>query len=263
MELGFLEELGHGIARECHRAGAGKLASSALEEFEDAVLDDLGVHLECGDVGAGLQRVEHCVGDVTHTTLDGEELLGHAAMLHLTNEELADILANLGGDLIDRGERCGHAQRHRRLDDAHHLLGVDVCDGLAGAVTGFVDGDLAAQGRVERHVDVVHAVDALGEHVVDFDDDLLGALEPSGCVAHRGAEDHVTVVGDALHLNDGDVHLAVVAIAELLAELAQVTVVVVDITGIDVLAQVAQRLVGRTEVEGIDTRQLTVGVVVG
>ena len=184
-------------------------------------------------------------------------------MLHLTDEELADILANLGGDLIDRCERCGHAQRHRRLDNAHHLLGVDVCHRFAGAVAGLIDWDLAAQGRIERHVDVVHAVDALGEHVVDLDDDLLGALEPGGGVAHRGAQHHVAVVGDALHLDDGDVHLAVVAIAELLAELAQVTVVVVDVTGIDVLAQIAQRLIGRAEVEGIYARQFTVGVVVG
>lgn len=48
--LALLEELVHGLAGEGHRAGAGELALAALEQLENAVLNHLGVHLECGNV---------------------------------------------------------------------------------------------------------------------------------------------------------------------------------------------------------------------
>ena len=236
--LALLEELGHGAAGEGHRAGAGKLALAALEQLEDAVLDYLGVHLKRGDVGALVQGVEHGVGDVAHTTLQGQELLGDAALLELVDEEGTHVVADGSGHLIDGGEGALLADGQRSLDNAEDLLGVDMGGGGTHAVMRRVDGNLATVRRVVGGIDIVHAADGLGNLVVDLDNHLVGHLEPGGGVAHRGAQHEFTVVGDALCLDDGDVHLAVEAIAELLCQLAQVAVVIVDSASVDGLAHV-------------------------
>ena len=44
-----------------------------FEQLEHGILDNLGVHLELGQHGAFAQVVEHGVGNVAHTALQGQE----------------------------------------------------------------------------------------------------------------------------------------------------------------------------------------------
>ena len=147
-------------------------------------------------------------------------------------------MADGSGHVINGGEGTLLADGQRGLDNAEDLLGVNMGSGSAHAVVRRIDGNLATVRRVDGRIDVVHAADGLGNLVVDLDNHLVGHLEPGGGVTHRGAQHEIAVIGDALSLNDGDVHLAVEAIAELLCEFAQVAVIIVDGISVDGLAHV-------------------------
>ena len=119
-----------------------KLAAAAQQELHHAVLHHLGVHFEGRYVGTLVESVEHGIGNVAHTALDGQERLGHAALLHLVDEEVAHVLADAAGGVVDRSELALLAQWHVAVDHTQHLLGVDVGHRLAGGV-GAVGGEYA------------------------------------------------------------------------------------------------------------------------
>ena len=125
-----------------------------------------------------------------------------------------------------------------------------------------VDRYLAAIRRVKRHIYVVQAAYRLRNLVINLHHHLVGALQPCGRVAHGSAQHYLAVVGYALCLYYGYVHLTPEALAELFGHLAQVAVVVVQLVSVDALAQLRARLIWRTHVDGVCARQLTVGLVV-
>ena len=51
------------------------------------------------------QAVEYGVGDVAHTRLQRQQILGHASLLHLVAVEVEQEAGNLAGVVVDRLER--------------------------------------------------------------------------------------------------------------------------------------------------------------
>ena len=233
-----------------------------MEQLEHSVLDDLGVHHEVGQLLGLAQAVEHGVGHVAHAALQGQELFGETAGHVFADEEADHVVTDFGRGLVDGGEGL-HTVVLVGVDDAHHLCGVNLQIGQTDAVVGVVDGNLAAIGRIGGQIDVVHAVEARGQLVVDFDENLLGHLGIGGDVAHAAAEEHLAVVGDVGGLDDGEVHVAVEVVACLLSHLREVTVVVVDVVGVDACAGAGEVLVGGAHVDGVVLRQDRVDVAVG
>ena len=139
------------------------------------------------------ERAEHGVGDVAHARLQGQEALAHGAALEFGGEELGDVLADAARDLAGRIEGAGFVGEVG-FDDAGDLGGIDLDEGLAGAVGGFVDRDRAAVRRIIRLVDVVHAEERRGMVVVELDEDLVRDVAERGRGADRGGEDDGAVV---------------------------------------------------------------------
>ena len=245
-----------GIA-EGHGAGGGKGAFAFFEQLQHGVLDNLGVHHEGGQLGAFAQVVEHGVGHIAHTGLQGQEFLGQAAALVLGQEEAHNVGANLLRNFVDSGEGL-HAVVGAGAHNANHLGGIDFQDGRAGAVVGSEDGDFAAVRGIVRQVDVVHAQERFGQLIVELDEDVLGQLCIGGDVAHTAAQHHFAVGGDVGSFDDGEVDIAVCAVAHFLGHLGEVAVKVVAVVGVDALAEVGHVLVGCTHIVGVGARQSAV-----
>ena len=87
-EVDVLHEVGHGVVGECECAGGGELTFALFHEVHHGVLDNLGVHFEDWYFGVFAQAVEHGVGHVADTALDGEELFGEFAFLEFFCQEV-------------------------------------------------------------------------------------------------------------------------------------------------------------------------------
>ena len=106
--------------------------------------------------------------------------------------------------------------------------------------------------RVERHVDVVHALKLQRLRRVDLDDDDVGLLHIGGGVAERRRGDDVALFRDGDGLDDGDVELAEVADACELCGLAQMKVKIVDRAIVDLAPENGVRLVRQALLDAVD-----------
>jgi len=106
--------------------------------------------------------------------------------------------------------------------------------------------------RVGGDEDVAHPNEFHGLARVDLDDDLLGLLQEGRRVADRGGRDDPAVFQDADGLDDGHVHLAEKAVAQLLGHLAQVNVEEHRVARIEPLVDLFPRLVGETLCDAVD-----------
>jgi hypothetical protein len=132
------------------RAAAGEGDAFALDQFDDGLLDDLGVHLEGRDLRVAAERQEDGIGDIAHAGLDGKKALGEAACDQLACQEFGDVLADLFCGGVAGGEGARFVLQIG-LDDADDLFGGDGNDGRADAVAGGVDRDLAAGRRARKY----------------------------------------------------------------------------------------------------------------
>ena len=262
-EVDVLHEMKHGIIAEGKRTSGGEAAFAFLHERHHRILDNLGVHLEAGNLRILSQTVEHGVGHVAHTGLDGEEFLGDLALAELVHKEAADIVADTLCQFI--GSREG-------LDTlgcvggnhADNLLGIDFQHGASDAVRRPVDGNLAAVRGIERNIVVVESAERVVIVARIFDDNLLGHLRDGRGHAQTGSEDHISVGAHLGDLDDGHVDIAVKAITQILRKVAQMGVEVIDaVTGaVDKRTAIFMTLVGGAPCDGIRSGELTVNMVV-
>ena len=124
-----------------------------------------------------------------------------------------------------------------------------------------IDRNFATVRWVEWQQNVVQALDAFRNLVVELDNHLVGEFEPCWRVTNCGTEHDVAFVGYALHFNQSHVHLAIVTIAEFLCKFAQVAVVVVHFASVDAVAHFRERLIRSAVVKSVSAREFTVGVV--
>ena len=106
--------------------------------------------------------------------------------------------------------------------------------------------------RVERHVDVVHALKLQRLRRVDLDDDDVGLLHIGGGVAERRRRDDVAFFRDGDGLDDGDVELAEIADTRELCGLAQMEVEIVDGAVVDLAPENGVRLVRQALLDAVD-----------
>ena len=101
--------------------------------------------------------------------------------------------------------------------------------------------------RIERLSEVMDTADFLGVLVIQLDDDLVRQAADRGEDTDTRGRYDLTVFGDISSFDDSDVDLAEEAIAELLSEHREVHIKVGVLTGVDAVAHILVRLVGRAE----------------
>ena len=101
------------------------------------------------------------------------------------------------------------------------------------------------------------------ESLVKLNDNLVGKSSIGRSISHTGTKDYLTLIADALHLEDSYIELAEGAIAQLLGNLREVKVEVVCCVGICCLAHIGTRLVGSAHIHRIGASQLAINEVVG
>jgi len=101
-------------------------------------------------------------------------------------------------------------------------------------------------------VDVVHAFQAQAVAVVDFQDHLVGLVQPGLVVAHRGGRDQAAVFQDARDLDHRHVELAEEAEPHVLRHVREVDVDVSHLAVVDARAAGRVRLVGQAHVHAAD-----------
>ena len=122
----------------------------------------------------------------------------------------------------------------------------------ADAIIRLHDGNRQAMRRVERHVDVVHALKLQRLRRVDLDDDDVGLLHIGGGVAERRRRDDVAFFRDGDGLDDGDVEFAEIADTRELCGLAQMEVEIVDGAVVDLAPKDIVRLIRQTPLDAVD-----------
>lgn len=80
------------VGAESNGGCSSEVKVAAVEEIEEAVLQDLGPDLEVLEVGtAGSQAANNGVGDVSNTGLNGSKVCGETTMLYLMLQEFDEL----------------------------------------------------------------------------------------------------------------------------------------------------------------------------
>ncbi len=203
-----------------HGEGAGGcvLDASLEHHVNDGVLEHLGVDVEVGHCLVLSQCGEDGVGCCAHAALQREEGGRYDAALHVADEELCHVGADLVGDGVAALEGAclvGDVAVH----DAHYfaLLHLEVWRAYAVAYLRYHDG--LAEGSVEWLVHVVQLGYAGAVEVVELQDYLLCQMGHSGGYASAGGEVDAVFVACILylaHFQYAPVDGAVEAVAQLL-----------------------------------------------
>lgn len=248
--LDVLEEARHALRRRREGRARCEAELARIDEVEHAVLDDLRVDREVAEIGVDEARRDG-VGDIADARLDWQQVLRHTARLDLTLEELDGQVSHL---LRRRIERCERARvvrdvtRHDAADPVGRARDVRRAD----AVVDMDDRNGQAVRRVERQVDVVHALEFQRLCVVDLDDDDVRRLDERSRVADGRRRDDVALLRDGAGLDDRDVDMAEVAAARELRDLRQMDVDVVDRAVVDLAAQRPVRLERQALLDAVD-----------
>lgn len=200
--------------READRGGGSEVKLAGVEEVEEGILDNLSPDVEVLEVGV-LETTDDSVGDVADTGLQGEKVLGQAAVGDLVLEELDQVVGNgrgrVVGGAVGEGLIGGGA-----LNDTDNLLGVDGDRSGTDTVPALSDEEGLAVGRKVGEGDIVETVEA-GDGGVDLDDDLVGHLEKLGGGTDGGTGDDGTVLLDLGSLNADDIEILVLAVLGVVA----------------------------------------------
>lgn len=169
VQVPVLVEAAEALGGEAHRRGRGVVELARVEEVEEGVLDDLGPDVEVLELGL-VEAADDGVGDVADAGLQGQQVLGEAALGDLVLEELNQVVSDAERVLVGGGV-VGGGVLVVGLDDGDDLGGVNGHGLGSDAVSDAGDLVGLAVGREISEGDVVKALEG-GNGGVDLDDDL-------------------------------------------------------------------------------------------
>lgn len=230
------------------RHGGGVVQLAGIEEIQHGILEDLRPDLEVLEVAAG-ESTDDGVGNVTHTGLEREQVLGETALLDLVGEEVHDVTGNLLGVLID-GREATTVIGEGALHDGDDLALVEVGEIGTNAVIHTAHQEGAAVRRTRIAHDIVDATED-GQRGVDLNDDLVGEGKNLGGDTDTSSENETAVLSDGSSLHNGNVELAGVGgvilgeetPGEVLGEGGQVNISHLDLASVNSLGNVLTSLV--------------------
>ena len=159
----------------CHgeRAGASEFHTAGTDEVNHRILKHFGVHFKGRYGGVASQGSQYGVGNVAHTTLQGQEGRRDDAASHVCSQEVGHVLS----DFVRDGVGCGKGTcfvGFVHFHNTHNLGRVDLYVGSTDAVAGLEDGDFATIGRVEWFIHVVQSDAVFAMCRVQLDNHLVG-----------------------------------------------------------------------------------------
>ena len=206
------------------------------------------------------QGTEDGISRRTHTTLQRQELLGDTALVHLLYEELSGQETNLIRYRIAVLKSTGLVG-DVALHDASNLLLGDADIRLTDAVTYMFDGDSLTVRGIQRLIYVVNILCIGVMEAVEFQDNVLG--QTGSCRRNTTSSRQIDVIVvahlfDVAHLENGPIYIAIKSIAQLLCHVAQMKVVIRNLTHVHVLAEIGVGGVRGTIEDSLCVCQVTV-----
>ena len=207
------------------------------------------------------QGGQYGVGRSAHPALQRQERLRYDAPLHVLHQECGHVVAYLRGHGVFALEGpclVGDVALHH----SHNIPGVNLDIRLAYPVAHLRQRYRLAQGRVLQLIDVVQVLGAHAVERVMLQDDVL--CQPGRRRTDAPGRGEVGLAGvcpllHVAHFEYGPVHLTHEPVAQLLRHLAQVNVVVGNLSRVNMAAEVGVGGVGRTVAYGHGVRQVAVG----
>ena len=231
------------------RGAAGEGDAALLKELDDAVLDDLGIQVEGGEVLVLRHGFDDGVGDVADAGLEGEPV-GQPPCFALGGKEPGDVGADGARDF--RGlVKAPHFVLRVVEHDAGNARGINAHDGVADAASCVEKGDFAPGGWIGRLVNVMKPAQEGGLSGVELEDDFAGNARKGVGDADGGGEHDASVRTDVTHFDDGPVHLAEESRAQPRLDLREVHVEIDRAPGVDAFAQRVVGLVGGAPRDGV------------
>lgn len=249
-----LEEALEATRGETNRGRSGEVELAILQEVKERVLENLSPHIQVVEAGLG-EATDNGVSNITDTTLQGEEVLRHAASVDLLTEEVDKVAGN-GLRHRVRGRVLRNSVTLVALNDTENLRRVDRNTNSTKAVLNAGDRERLAVWRGLNHVDIMKTLEA-GQRSVQFNNNLLRIVHHLGSTTNRGTENKLTLLIDGSSLNQGDVNgvfvtggavFRVVAIGHILRHHGQMLVEEEDVTTVNGTTNGLANLVRRTAV---------------
>ncbi len=86
------------------RATAGEFNATLFHQFDNRILNNLSIYIECGDRLISSHAAQDCVSHVTYTTLQWNEFFRKTAGLDLANQEVRNVFTDRHRNIIQRRE---------------------------------------------------------------------------------------------------------------------------------------------------------------
>ena len=253
------------LVRYGQRTSRRILHTTVEHHTDHRVLQHFGIDVEIGHVLVLSQCTENGVSRRTHATLQRQELLWNTALVHFLYEELCCQETDLIGYWVAVLEGTGLVGDVTLYDTDHLLLGNrDI--GHTDAVADVLDGDSLAVRGIQR---LIHVVNELGIGVmeaVQLQNHVLGQTGSCGRDTTSSCQIYMVVIAhffNVAHLEDSPVQRTIEAIAQLLCHMAQVQVVIGNLTHVHVLAEIGVRGVRGTIEYCLGVCQVTIGALSG
>lgn len=157
------------LGGEADRGGSGEVKLAGVKKIKEGVLDDLGPDLHVFELGVA-ETANDGVGNVTDTGLEGQEVLGEAAVLDLMLQELNEMASDGLRVLVGRAVRESLILSVG-VDNTDHLLRVEWDGSPANPVLDVHDEVRFAVRRQVGHGDIVKALHTR-ERSIDLNNDL-------------------------------------------------------------------------------------------
>ncbi|MCY1231566.1 hypothetical protein D9M72_440190 [compost metagenome] len=223
------------LARQRHRRRRSKRQPARIEQFDGAVLQHLGVHLQVAERRVD-QPVQHRVGNGADARLQRLQRRRQLARAHFAQQEIIEVAGDAAG-LVIRRQRIGGAVVLGGDDDGGNLFRIDRDIWQADALLWRDQRNRLAVRALDREIDVMQPFQ-LQRHVhVDLDDHLARQHGEAGRIAYRGAGDDAALLRDRDGLDHRHVHRRDLAGTQLLDGFGQVLVDEHHLAGVDLAAQ--------------------------
>ena len=168
---------------EADRSGGRMTQFAAGDHFQHSVLQHLGIGRHVIE-RALVQSCQHGVGDVAHTRLQRQQVLGQTTQFHFMVVELQQMLRNPLRVSIRR-RKFRIAVAGVGFNHGHDFFRIHPQIGHTDAIVAVRHGNRQAMGwKLLAVVHVVHAVEVDALAAVDFQNHLVGQFHPGLVVAN-------------------------------------------------------------------------------
>ena len=248
--------------RRAEGSTGGKVQLACINQVEHAVLDNLGVHGQILQVRLN-EAADNSVSHSAYAGLERQQVLRHAASLHLIMEQMDEVLGHLPGVLINLAQRTNPVRniaRHDKLDLVRSAWDIR----STNPVIRLYNRNRQAVWRIQRNIYVVHALQLQRLAGIYLHDNHVSSLHIRSSIAHGSSRDNIAFLGDSASLNDSHIDLAAhVSVASQLSRLGQMQIAVVNLAAVDCISHILVGLVWHTELDAVCPCQSTIFLITG